>query len=50
VIVALSAAQALGRAVWYQSRYFGWDQAPFKEVMEETFDKFKAQDHMRFWR
>ena len=49
-IMGLSAAKALTRPLWNQSRYFGWNAEQWKALFECVFDKLGGSDNQRFWR
>jgi hypothetical protein len=44
------AARALAIPVWYQCRYFGWDEVRLAEILDRTFDKLHANPAACFWR
>ena len=49
-LLGLTAAKALGRAIWNQCRYFGWDEAKLNVILENTFDALQAKPTTRFWK
>jgi len=50
LLVATGAINALGRALWNQTLLMGWDQAPLRALLEETYDSIDINDEFRFWR
>jgi hypothetical protein len=44
------AANALMRPIWYQCRYFGWDEKRLVALLESGFDKLNLAPEVRFWR
>ena len=48
--LALIAANAFARPVWYEFTYNGWDRGSLRVVFDATFDRLGAKRTGRFWR
>ena len=46
----LFAAVALAKPLWYQCRYYAWDEPRLTALLDGTFDKLQAAQSARFWR
>lgn len=49
-VLGLLTLKGLARALWNQSRYFGWEMNPLEELIENAADKLQLNSANRFWR
>lgn len=48
--LGLTAARALCRPVWYVFNYEGWNTVELQKIFEDSFDRLRAVESIRFWR